>query len=152
MIEIIFCSLCLLFIYQSLLPTSETETVPAISLENVVQHFLRTAPTETKLALGITEEPNIKRKREELCPVNSVQGTVPDAAVDDPGPGNVCVRLAGSHHEVLLNKRSFASKSAYFRSWWSFEKDKSEEKEEGQEGSGDKPSLAGGDSPGENTR
>ena len=76
---------------------------------------------------------NNKRMREQLCPeklhsfMKSVRGSM--TGDEDPGPGNVCVRLAGSHHQVLLNKRSFASKSAYFRSWWSFQKDKSEEED-----------------------
>ena len=35
-----------------------------ISLEDVVQYFYKTASAETKLALGITEGADIKRKRE----------------------------------------------------------------------------------------
>ena len=44
---------------QGLLKSPPRESV--ISLENVVQHFNKTASTETKLALGITD---MKRKRE----------------------------------------------------------------------------------------
>ena len=82
-------------------------------------------------SLGLGSPSRNKRARDQLCPVNlrnlkSVRG--PDVVPDeDPGPGNVSVRLSGTHHEVHLNKRSFAAKSAYFRSWWSFQKDKSEE-------------------------
>ena len=38
-------------------------TVSAISLEDVVQHFYKTAPTKRRLSLGITEGPNIKRRK-----------------------------------------------------------------------------------------
>ena len=38
-------------------------TVSAISLEDVVQHFFKTAPTKRRLSLGITEGPDIKRRK-----------------------------------------------------------------------------------------
>ena len=73
-----------------------------------------------------------KRKKDGLCPPDpqSGRGKVSQAAEEDPGEGKVCVRLSGSHQEVHLDKRSFARRSAYFRHWWSFNKDKSEEERE----------------------
>ena len=35
----------------------------AISLEDVIQHFYKTAPAKRKLALGIQEGPGIKRRK-----------------------------------------------------------------------------------------
>ena len=73
-----------------------------------------------------------KRKKNGLCPPDpqSGRGKVSQAAEEDPGEGKVCVRLSGSNQEVHLDKRSFARRSAYFRHWWSFNKDKSEEERE----------------------
>ena len=91
------------------------------------------APADVSRSLG-SQATNNKRKREHFCPLvaQSGRGALSQAADEDPGPGNVCVRLSGSHHEVHLNKRSFYSKSAFFRHWWSFQKDKSEEEREAQ--------------------
>ena len=42
---------------------------------------------------------------------------VPPVGDEDPGPGDVRVQLDGIHNGVVyLNKRSFASKSEFYRS------------------------------------
>ena len=45
---------------------------------------------------------------------------------EDPGPGDVRVKLTGTSHEFQLNRRSFASKSEWFVHKLSFQQNKSE--------------------------